>query len=227
MWIATEPAAGDEQAALRRVATLVADGATADRVMAAVADEVALVLDVPSVILARYELGLEATVAIQVLASVNEGRFVPGSRWPLDGPSVAAAVLQRGEPARIDDYSELEGSVAAGMRDSGVGPTVGVPIVVDGRIWGVTTVGAASSQELPPGTESRLSGFTTLVAIVISHAESRAQLRVLLEEQAALRRVATLVAEGASADELFGAVAAEVKPSSLPANTEGTPGLVI
>ena len=46
--------------------------------------------------------------------------------------------------------------------------------------------------------------------------ESRDDLRVLVDEQAALRRVATLVAQGVASSELFGAVAREVGTLSAP-----------
>src|SRR5262249_15007338 len=90
----------DEQAALRRVATLVAEGAAAGELFAAVAVEVVQVLDVPTVMVARFE----PKRAMTVLASLNEASFTVGSRWPLDGPSVAAQVLDAAAPARIDDY---------------------------------------------------------------------------------------------------------------------------
>jgi PAS domain S-box-containing protein len=45
---------------------------------------------------------------------------------------------------------------------------------------------------------------------------SRDELRVLADEQAALRRVATLVAKGVQPDEVFAAVAEEVAASSAP-----------
>ena len=72
-------------------------------------------------------------------------------------------------------------------------------------------------ERLLSDTESRLEQFTKLVAIAIASAESRAELAAsearagdLDKEQAALRRVATLVAEGAGADQLLAAVSEEV-----------------
>ena len=50
---------------------------------------------------------------------------------------------------------------------------------------------------MPAVTESRLADFTELVATAIANADAREQVTRLAEEQAALRRVATLVAEGA------------------------------
>ena len=49
-------------------------------------------------------------------------------------------------------------------------------------------------EPLPEDTEARLTDFTELVATAIANIESRAALARIAEEQAALRRVATLVA---------------------------------
>src|SRR5262249_33473703 len=100
---------------------------------------------------------------------------------------------------------------ADASRVSDVGSVVGVPIVVEGGVWGMVAVGRQHSDEpLPADTEVRLVDFTELVATAISNAEARDGGRRLGEEQAALRRVATLVARGASSNEVFEAVAIEV-----------------
>src|SRR3954447_24659796 len=97
----------------------------------------------------------------------------------------------------------------------------GTPIVVEGRLWGALTVGSGVS--LPPDTGPRLERFTELIATAIANIESREALRELADEQAALNRVATLVAEGAEPAALFAAVTKEVEhlfvavsPSVLP-----------
>ena len=142
----------DEQAALRRVATLVAEGVPAETVFAAVADEVAQVHEAPRVMLARFDPDRHITV----LASSSELTFEPGTRWPLDGPSVSATVLDTGRPARIDDYSDVPGSIAEGVRSSHLGSIVGVPVTVDGRVWGVILVGVYDGEVLPPEMDYRL-----------------------------------------------------------------------
>ena len=196
----------DEQAALRRVATLVAVGAGPGELFAGLAEEVVRVLGVPTIMLARFE----PEGVITVLASVNEPAFEAGSRWPLDGPSVPLAVRERVGPARIEDYTGLTGAIAAGDRDSGVIATAGVPVMVDGEVWGVIRVGARDNESLPQDTEERLHDFTELLAIAIDNAESRDRVRRLAEQQAALRRVATLVANGASIEVLCQRVVDEI-----------------
>jgi signal transduction histidine kinase len=183
-----ERAASDEQAALHRVAALVAAGAGAADLFSAVAEEVARVVGVSTTMLARFE----PEGVITVLASVDEATFAPGSRWPLDGTSVALAIRDSGAPARIDDYDGLGGTIAAGVRECGIRATAGVAITVDGAPWGLVRVGARGDEPLPADTAERLRDFTELVAIAIANAEARDRVRRLAEQQAALRRVATL-----------------------------------
>jgi signal transduction histidine kinase len=181
-------------------------GAGPGELFAGLAEEVMRVLGVPTIMLARFE----PEGVITVLASVNEPAFKLGSRWPLDGPSVPLAVRDGASPARIDDYADLVGAIADGDRESGILVTAGVPIIVDGAVWGVIRVGARDNESLPDDTEERLHDFTELLAIAIANAESRDRVRRLAEQQAALRRVATLVASGASIEVLCQAVVDEV-----------------
>jgi GAF domain-containing protein len=195
-----------EQEALRRVATLVAQGAAPEEVFAAVANEVGRVLSLDLTYVGRYE----SDGALTFIASPSE--IVPvGSRWPLEEQSnVATLVFESGRSARIDDWAEATGPLAELVREAGVRSVVGTPIIVEGRLWGVIGVATTGAKPLPADTEARLSSFTELVATAIANAESRAGLARLAEEQAALRRVATLVAEGAAPAAVFDAVAAEM-----------------
>ena len=119
-------------------------------------------------------------------------------------------VFETGRPARIDDYADATGPVSEVARERGIRSTVGVPISVEGRLWGVMTVASTREGPLPADTEARLAGFTELVATAIANAQARVELRGFAEEQAALRRVATLVARAAPPEEVFAAVTAEV-----------------
>ena len=82
--------------------------------------------------------------------------------------------------------------------------------MVEGHLWGVIAAGAQGEEPLPNDTEARLASFTDLLSTAVANAESRAALARLAEEQAALRRVATLVARGTRQDELFAVVTEEV-----------------
>jgi len=200
--------ANDELSALSRVATLVAEGVQPQDLFAVVAEEVARVVDVPLVSVVRYELDGTAT---ECAGFSPEGPLFPvGKRWPLEGTNVLQLVRESSGPARIDDYLELEGEIADAVRRSGIRSTVGVPVVAAGRVWGVMVVSTTEPDPLPQGIEARLAEFTELLSTAIENAESREALAQLADEQATLRRMATLVAQGVPPGEIFSAVSEEV-----------------
>ncbi len=197
----------EEQAALRRVATLVASGAPSAEVFSAVAQEVAQVMHLPMVGVYRYD----SDGLMTVIATWSDRPHVlqPGTRWPLDGQSMVAQVQRTGRPARVEDYTDLPGALAAGARESGLNATAGAPIIVNGSVWGAMGISSPDAP-LPEHAEDRLAEFTELVATAIANSQAHEELTRLGEEQAALRRVATLVARGAPPAEVFDAVSAEV-----------------
>jgi signal transduction histidine kinase len=199
----------EEQAALRRVATLVAQATSSEEVFAAVAEEVGQLFRVDLATLVRYEAG---RTAISVTTWGPAGKNLPvGIRCPLDGHNVSTLVFETGRSARIDRYADSSsGPVSAAPWETGIRSAVGTPVIVEGRLWGVIFAGSTLEQPLPPDTETRLASFTELVATAIANADSRAALARLAEEQAALRRVATLVAQATPPQEVFAAVAEEV-----------------
>jgi signal transduction histidine kinase len=198
----------DEQAALRRVATLVARQPSPAEVFAAVTEEAARLLHLDNAHLIVYERDQTATV----VASWNlRGPPMPiGTRVPLEGDNIIGRVLRTQRPARIDDYSSATGLVAENVRSIGVRAAAGVPVLVGGRVWGVMAVGSSRPEPLPAETEMRVGAFTELVATAIANTEARQELGQVAAEQAALGRVATLVAAAVPPGEVFTAVAAEV-----------------
>ena len=199
----------EEQAALRRVATLVAQGTPPEEVFAAVAGEVGQLFRVELATLLRYEPG-RAAMSVTTWGPAGDNLSV-GIRWPLEGHNVSTLVFETGRPARIDRYADTSsGAIGAALRKTGIRSAVGTPVIVEGRLWGVIFAGSTLEQPLPADTEARLASFTELVATAIANTESRAALARLAEEQAALRRVATLVAQGTPPEEVFAAVAEEI-----------------
>src|SRR3954462_9002219 len=197
----------EEQAALRRVATLVAAGASPAEVFDAVSAEVAALIPADGSALTRYEA---------------DGTFTPLSGWAIDGGhkyigrhyeragTVSGLIFETGRPGRVDNYAEAPGEAAETARELAWHSSVGAPITGEGRLWGALVVVSMSEQPLPPGTEWRLAEFTELVATAIANSQAHDELSRLAEGQAALRRVATLVAAGALPAEVFEAVSAEV-----------------
>jgi signal transduction histidine kinase len=200
--------ANDELRALHRVAILVAEGVQPQDLFAVVAEQIARVVNVPLVSVARYELDGTAT---ECASFSPEGPLFPvGKRWSLEGTNVLQLVRENCEAARIDEYSQLEGEIVEAVRRAGIRSTVGIQIVVAGRVWGAMVVSTTEQHPLPLDTEARLADFTELLATAIENAESREALARLAEEQAMLRRMATLVAQGVRPDEVFSAVSEEV-----------------
>jgi signal transduction histidine kinase len=197
-----------EQAALRQVATLVARESSPDQLFAVVAEQVARIFDVPHVRLVLYEP--DGSFVVGGYSEGDDEPFPIGSRWPLDSPGVTATVRQTGRSARVEDYAHMAGEVAAVVRGAGMHSAVASPIVVERRLWGAMVVLSPRDEPFPEDTEARLTDFTELVATAIANAESREALARLAEEQAALRRVATLVAESAPPAEISSAVSNEV-----------------
>ncbi|MDX6376112.1 MAG: hypothetical protein QOE98_415, partial [Gaiellaceae bacterium] len=197
----------NEQAALRRVATLVARESSPDHLFAVVAEQVALVFDVPQVRLVRYVP--EGSVVVGGFSEGGRERLPIGSRCPVDGPGVLATVRQTGRPARDEDDAQTR-ELAAGAPGAGIRSAVASPIVVERRLWGAMVVLSQQDEPLPEDTEARLTDFTELVATAIANADSRGALARVVDEQSALRRVATRVAEGATRAEIFSAVSDEV-----------------
>jgi signal transduction histidine kinase len=164
-----------QQASLRRVATLVARGVPSAEVFRAVADEVAYAIDVDNTCLIRFEPdGSGALVAAHNEAGLKA--MPVGARLDLEGDNVAAMVLSTGRPARMNTHEDAAGPAAELIRDLGYRSGVGVPVIVDGRLWGTAIVGSSSKEPPAPDTESRLRDFAELVATAIANAEARAEL---------------------------------------------------
>ena len=125
--------AAEEQAALRRVATLVARETAPEAVFAAVVREVGEVLGVDATHLGRFD----ADGTVVSVAQWGSYAGVPiGARFPLEGDSVSARVLRTGRPARMDDYEDASGAIAATIREIGIRSSIGVPISVRGADLG-------------------------------------------------------------------------------------------
>jgi signal transduction histidine kinase len=204
----------EEQAALRRVATLVARGTRPEKVFAAVVEEVGRLLRADLASMGRYES--DGTLTFVAEWGKASEHFPVGSRRKLGGKNLGTIVFETGCSARIDNYADSSsGPIGVAAREAGINSSLATPIIVEGRLWGVISAGSMRKRTLPTNTEARLTSFTELVATAIANAESRAQLARLAEEQAALRRMATLVARGVPPEEVFAAVADEV-PRVLP-----------
>jgi signal transduction histidine kinase len=161
-----------QQAALRRVATLVAHAATPDELFAAVTEEVGKQLQVDFARMARY--GTDNSITFIAAWPMPDDAFPVGSNWKLEADSVTGKVWETGRPARVDNYRAVSGPLGQIARKLEMRAAVGAPIIVEGRIWGVMAVGMARRH--PADAEERLAAFTDLLSTAIANAESRAEL---------------------------------------------------
>jgi signal transduction histidine kinase len=172
---ASQRALADEQAALRRVATLVASGVQPSRVFGQVTEEVARLLAVPGASVMRYDGSRTATV---VGGWSEDGALsLPlGSTFDLDGDTVVAKVLRSGSPQRVDRYQETSGTLSETLQRSGYQAAVAAPVLVGGRLWGALGAATRSDEPMPAGLEQRLCDFAELVAQALANADAREQL---------------------------------------------------
>ena len=183
-----------EQAALRRVATLVARAAPPQEVFAAVAEEVGRLLAADFAILVRYDP--QDLEVVGTWTSTGAPAPTPvGGRLPLGGRNVTTLVWRTARPARIDYDDAISGVIGqVATRDWGLRSSVGVPVSVEGQLWGAIVVALTGGEFLPADTESRLAGFTELVATAIANAEAQAEVtasraRVVAAADQARRRI--------------------------------------
>jgi signal transduction histidine kinase len=164
-----------EQAALRRVATLAARAATPEELFMAVTEEIGQRLPVIDLTrMGRYES--DGTVSILAGWSRAGDPVGVGMRVPGGGRNLSTFVWQTSRPARLDDYSDASGALGEDARSRGFRSSVGTPIIVEGRLWGLMVAASTRPRPMPARMEERLADLTDLVATAIANAESRADL---------------------------------------------------
>jgi signal transduction histidine kinase len=160
-----------EQAALRRIATLVAGEAASKRVFEQVTAEAARTVGAPAASLVRYDEDETATV-VGGWSESGSLAFPIGSRLPLEGTGVLAAVRNAGEPQRIHEYDRSAGEVVERLMRFGYGSAAAAPVKVGGRVWGALVAPGRRKAPLASGSERRLANFAELVAQALANADA-------------------------------------------------------
>jgi signal transduction histidine kinase len=168
---AAQHALADEQAALRRVATLVAGDAPPSRVFEQVTEEVGRLLGMPGANVMQYD-GKRTAIVVGAWSEHGPPRFPVGARLDIDGDTVVAKVVRSGSAARVDRYEDASGELAATIRSAGYRGAVAAPVHVGGRLWGVLAAASTSDDPLPAGVEQRLCDFADLVAQALANADA-------------------------------------------------------
>ncbi|MBI5735521.1 MAG: GAF domain-containing protein [Mycolicibacterium neoaurum] len=167
-----------QQAALRRVATLVARSADPTELYDVTVDELSRSSGADHVTLVRFESGDSCVVlAARDRADPAGGSAMHvGERFPLTGDSISARVLRSGAPDRIVDYATVAGPIATRLQGLGVRSGAGAPLIVDGVVRGALLVGSRRPLSFSPQFEDHLGDFADLVSTAIANAETRAEL---------------------------------------------------
>ena len=220
-----------EQAALRRVATMVAAGTPAPDLFGLVCEELGELLAVKSTDMIRYEDESFATV-VGTWTGNDTPSFPVGERVPVEGETVTAKLYRSGRPERVDDYAEVEGELAARLREFGIRSVVGAPIYVAGRLWGAVMVTSELPHAFPAGTEARISSFAELVTAALANVDAREQLaasraRIVEAADAARRRIERDLHDGAQQRLVSLALSLRLLESSLEPDSAASGELVV
>jgi signal transduction histidine kinase/PAS domain-containing protein len=165
----------EEQAALRRVATLVARTASPSEVFESVTREVGLLCGADLARMDRYEQDGTVTAVAGWSRSGDRDQALR-TRFAVEGLGIAALARETGRPVRVDSFADGSDPIAQEARTLGIRAAVGCPIVVEDRLWGVIAASSRGEAGFPAGTESQIAAFTHLVATAIANAESRGEL---------------------------------------------------
>ena len=148
--------------------------------------------------LARYDDDMITVVA--QFGTAHHLRL--GERFALGGTNVTTTVLLTEATARLDDVTTATGPIGDAARRAGVRSTVGTPVIVEGRTWGVLAAVWTDREPPPDDTGQRMAGFAELLDTAIANADSRDQLtasraRLLAAGDDARRRVVRNLHDGA------------------------------
>jgi signal transduction histidine kinase len=183
----------EEQAALRRVATLVAQAAPPSEVFETVTREIGLLSGADFARMERYEDDGTVT-GVAAWSRQDDPRLAVGTRFVLSGVSIAARVRDTGAAVRVDTFTGASGPIAEEAQATGIRSSVGCPIWVGGELWGVIAASSKREASFPPDMEAQMDEFTELVATAVANAVSRGQLaasraRVVAAADEARRRI--------------------------------------
>jgi signal transduction histidine kinase len=148
----------------------------APEVVETVIREVGLLCGADLARLERYETDGTVT-GLGVWSRDLDPQLASGTRFVLQGPSIAALVRESGRPMRVDTFTGASGAIAQEAQALGIRSSVGCPVIVQGRLWGVIAASSVGDAPFPPGTESQIGEFTELLATSLSNIKAHADLR--------------------------------------------------
>ncbi len=221
---AGQRALADEHAALRRVATLVAEESPPSRLFQQVTEEVGQLLGLPGAIVVQYD-GMATATVVGGWSEDGELLLPVGASLDLDGDTVVAKVLRTGAAQRVEGYDEVSGNLAETLRSAGYRAAVAAPVTVAGRLWGALGAATTSDERLPDGLEQQLCDFAELVGQALANADARQRLAASRAElvevgDAERRRLERNLHDGAQQR----LVSVALRLGTVDANLENDPG---
>jgi PAS domain S-box-containing protein len=208
-----------EQAALRRVATRIAEGDHPADLFEAVAVEVGQLLEADVTRLLRYEQ--EGAASIVAGYGARDPALDVGARMTLDRSQVWGRVARDGSALRTDHLDAGSDPLAQSLRRLGAGAAVAAPIVVSGRVWGVIVAAFTRTEAVHVDTEARIAEFTELVATAIANAQSADELaasrrRIVETADDTRRRIERDLHDGAQQRLVHTIITLELARNTLP-----------
>jgi PAS domain S-box-containing protein len=213
-----------QEAALRRIAMMVAAESPPPEIFHVTTREVAQLFGGHTANLIRFDDPPSTGVVIAQWSLPDVVSMPLGDRVTFDGPTAVRAVIDANRPARIDDYADIPGELADRLRRLGLRSSVAAPITVGAHLWGAITVSTTGTSLLPADAELRIGEFTDLVALAISTAETRNQLaasraRIVAAGDAERRRLERNLHDGAQQRLVTLSLALGIIASSVPADS--------
>jgi signal transduction histidine kinase len=212
----------DEQSALRRLATIIAQGAPPSLMFDAVATEMGRVLGTTNIILTRYEP--DGTIVAHVGGWGQSDILPRDSRWKIEANTISDLVLKNKAPVRMSAVTGT-GPLSTALRQAGVLSRVACPITVGGHLWGTAIAYRTTPEPFPPGTEEKMSAFAELAGIAIANAQSNADLkasraRIVTAADETRRRIERDLHDGAQQRLISLGLAVRVLQATLPEGME-------
>ena len=191
-----------EQAALRRVATLVAREPPPKDVFLLVTEEASRLLGAESGLLLSYDENHVSATVVGHYTELATPAFALGTTLPVEGDTLSSTVPRSGKsraagllrrPDGRDRAPRPRGPVPLGRRRAGRRR---------GRVWGLLVAATQRDEPLASNAEQRLESFAELVALALAGAEARRELaasrtRIVEAGDAARRRLERDLHDGA------------------------------
>ena len=222
-----------EQAALRRIATLLVTEADPTRVYVQIMQETARALGVPSASIVRYETP-NRVVVMGGWSDTEDLLFPIGSTIELgDEGSALVEVYRTGEARRVI-YPQAEGAsqLSINLRSHGYHSSVAAPVKLAGGLWGALVASSNDERPLPPGSEQRLLDFADLVAQALANADAHTKLaasraRIVEAGDAERRRLERNLHDGAQQRLVSLALQLRLTQSALERRPDDVLGLLV